>query len=298
MLAPLGRWSVALSLVAACSGAAPAVVPPPVVAATVPAVDEPARVTPAVAPAPPPPAFSIASPPPSPRGVVMAERVGATVTLHPDAGPDVALRDGEEVVFLEDNFGVGGGDAVAVIEARGVRGTVPNARVITEARLSRAPVGGAAMFSAVFSCGDFCHGEVWLLGADGARTRVTDQEGPEVVVAWRPDAAVAAVGGWGLHLVRVSDGRAEAMPSFTSPAFASDGALFVRGAEDDDAVFVLVEGAAPRRVFAAPGRPPASRADEPRQTPPPVEFEREERVLRARFLRGTRWVTARATRPR
>ena len=226
----------------------------------------------------------------------MAERAGATVPLHPAEGPDVALRDGEAVVFVDDNFGVGGGDAVATVEARGVRGTVPNARVITEARLSRAPVGGAAMFSAVFSCGDFCHGEVWLIGADGARTRVTDQEGPEVVVAWRPDGAVAAVGGWGLHLVRASDGRAEAMPTFTSPAFASDGALFVRGADADDAVFALVEGAAPRRVFAAPGRPPPETPDEPRQTPPPVVFEREGSVLRATFLRGRRWVTARHPR--
>jgi hypothetical protein len=289
---------LAALLTAACSAATPAVAPrepAPVVVA--PDADASATDAP-VADAPPPaPVFSLAAPLGEHVGVILAEQPGGTVSLHPESGPDVALSDGERVNFVDDNVGVGGGDATAVVEARGVRGNVPNARVVTEARLQRATTGGAMVFSAVFSCGDFCHGEVWLLHAEGQRTRITQNAGPSVVTAWRPDGARAAAGSGGLWVVTAADGHVETMGDYTAPAYAPDGALFVRGAGADDAVFALTDGAPPRRVFAPAGRVPRANPEVPREDPAPVAFEQEGAVLRATFTRaGNRTVTARAGR--
>ncbi len=248
--------------------------------------------------APAPPSFSIAETLPADRAVVFTERPGETLTLHPEQGADVTLRDGEVVTFVDEVSGVGGGDATSVIEAHGVRGTVPNARVITEARLSRSPDRQRAAFAAIASCGDLCHEELWLFTASGERVRISENVGVDVVVAWRPDSARLAVGDGSLTVVSVADGHGTTIENFTSPAYAPDGALFARGSTtSDDAVYEVTDGAAPRRVFGSAGRPPARPVDDPREMPRAVEFEQEGRVLRAYFRRGpTREVMARATR--
>jgi hypothetical protein len=293
--------TLALVLAGACSAAPPAA-PATRVAPAAPVAPATPTITDAGAPvAEAPPAFSVAEPMPPNVGVIVAEQAGATVALHPEHGPDLALADGERVTYVDDTAGMGEHDtqvgATATVEARGVRGTVPNARVLTEARLHRAPGGGAAVFAATYLCGDFCHAEMWLLGAAGRRARITRDAGPEVVVAWRPDGERVAIGSRGLYVVDVASGRVEAVDGLTAPAYAPDGALFARGAREDDAVFALADGAAPRRVFAAPGRPPAPVADVPTGDPSPVAFEQEGAVLRATFWRRPqRYVTAGATR--
>lgn len=287
--------TLALALTGACAStpppvAAPVAVATPVVAAA-PVVDAGAPV------AAPAPVFSVATPLGERAGVIMAEQPGGTVTLHPESGPDLVLADGERVAFVDDNAGVGGGDASATVEARGVRGAVPNARVVTEERLGRAASGGAAVFSAIFSCGDLCHREVWFIGATGQRARVTEHAGADITVAWSPDGAQVAVGSFGLWVVRAADGHVESMEAFTAPAYAPDGALFVRGVREDDGVFALVDGTPPRRVFGAPGRVPAATDIALDEDPSPVVFEQDGAVLRATFLRAPRrQVTARARR--
>ncbi len=287
------RWTLALALTGACAStpppvAAPVATPTPVVAEA-PVVDAGAPV------AAPAPVFSVANPLGA-SGVIMAEQPGGTVTLHPASGPDLTLADGERVTFVDDNASVGGGNASATVEARGVRGAVPNARVVTEARLGRA-TSGAAVFSAIFSCGDVCHREVWFIGANGQRARVTQDAGANITVMWRPDGAQVAVGSCGLWVIRAADGHVEAMETFTSPAYAPDGALFARGVQQDDGVFELADGTPPRRVFGAPGRVPPSTESAPAEDPAPVVFEQDGAVLRATFLRAPRrQVTMRAGR--
>lgn len=289
----LPRWLVGCLLATACASAPPTTRQPVTVAP--PAADA-APVTDAAADAAPAVVFSIAEALPAGRGIILAERPGGTVTLHPEQGADLTLAEGEAVTYVDENAGVGLGDATAVVEARGVRGAVPNARVVTEARLRRSPDGRAAVFSAIATCGDLCHVEVWLLGAGGARTRVTSEAGPDAVVAWSPDGARVAVGSGGLQIVTVADGHVTEVASFTAPAWASDGTLFARGSVTDDAVFIVADGAPPRRLFGAPGRPPAPTAGEAAPDPTPVAIERDGRVLRAEFRRGPRTVTVRAGR--
>lgn len=282
-----------LGLTAACASTPRATATPtPTPADAPPAAD---AATPADAP-PAAPVFSVTEPLPEGRGVIFAERPGATVTLHPAQGPDLALADGEAVTFVDENVSVGAGDSTAVVEARGVRGAVPNARVVTEARLQRGPDRRIAVFSAVASCGDACHGEVWLLGPTAGRAQITTDAGPSVVAAWSPDGSRVAIGGNGLHVVTVADGRAGSIPDVTAPAWAPDGVLFARGAGDDDAIFEVALDAAPRRVYAPPGRrpPPAEGVNEP--DPAPAVLEQGGRVLRATFRRAPRDVTARVNR--
>jgi|GEM_PF-2486488 len=289
----LPRWLLGCVLATACAGAAPTTRQPPT---TAPPTADAAPAPDAAATAPPAPVFSVAEVLPEGRGLIFAERPGAAVTLHPAQGPDIALADGEAVTFFDDSTGVGQGDSTAVVEARGVRGAVPNARVVTEARLRRSPDGRAAVFSAIATCGDLCHVEVWLLGPEGARSRITADAGPDVVVAWSPDSARVAVGSGGLHVVTVADGRVADVADVTAPAWAPDGALFARGAGADDGVFAVTDGAPPRRLFGAPGRPPAPAEGEATPDPTPVTIERDGRVLRAEFRRGARTVTVRAGR--
>lgn len=278
-----------LGLTAACAStpratATPTPTPAPADAAT--AADAPPPMSPA-------PAFSVAEPLDAAQGVILAERPGATVTLHPAQGPDLALADGERVTFIDDQVGVGQGDATATVEARGVRGVVPNARVVLEERLSRGPDRRVAVFSAVATCGDVCHTEVWLLGPEVGRAQITSDASPDVVVAWSPDGSRVATGGGSLHVTTTRDGRAGSIPDVTSPAWAPNGTLFARGANDDDAIFEVSLDAPPRRLYAPPGRrppPPDGAAD---SDPAPVHFEQNGRVLRAVFLRPGRVLTAR-----
>ncbi len=140
---------------------------------------------------------------------------------------------------------------------------------------------------------------MWLLGGSDARTQVTADAGPEVVVAWSPDGARLALGTGALHLVTLADGRDARVDDVTAPAFAPDGALFARGARGDDAVFALSDGAAAPRL--RPARPPAAPAEgEAALDPMPVTFERDGSVLRADLRRGRalRDRPLRARRPR
>lgn len=286
------------ALLSACSNPAPTGVREPAPSPAVPSASDAAALTAdAPPPPPPPPTFSIAERLPDDRAVVFAEHPGETVTLHPAQGADVTLRDGEVVTFIEDNAQVGGGDATATIEAHGVRGTAPNARILNEARLTRSPDGRRAVFYAIATCGDLCHAEVWLLGVSGERTRVTSDAGPGVVTSWRPDNTRVAIGSGQLFVVNAADGHVTAVEGVTAPVYASDGALFARGATlTDDAVYELTDGAPPRRIFGAPGRPPAPAEGSAREDPTPAALEQDGRVLRAFFTRGSREVMARASR--
>ncbi len=245
-------------------------------------------------PVPPAPSFSVSETIAEGRGVILAERPGDTVSLRPVAGPELRLADGEAVTFVEERAAVGAGEATAVVEARGVRGSVPNARVVTEARLRRGPDRRVAVFSAVASCGDRCHAEVWLFGPAAGRAQITSDAGPEPVVAWSPDGSRVAIGSGSLHVVTAVDGRAGNVPDVTAPAWAPDGALFARGAGDDDAIFEVAIDAPPRRVYGPPGRRPPPLAGE--RGPEAVAFEAGGQVLRAVFRRAPREVTARVRR--
>jgi hypothetical protein len=284
-----------LGLTVACASTPPAPVPPTVpLPATIHHADATSTTDASTTPAAP--TFSIAEPLATDHGVIFAAVAGEAVVLHPAQGADVALTDGERVVFVDENVGVGGGDSTAVVEARGVRGTIPNARVITEARLQRSSDNRLAIFTAIASCGDFCHGEVWQVSPVGARTRITDNAGPDVHIAWSPDHTRVAIGAGGLYVVTLQNGHTEEITSVTSPSWAPDNALFARGVDADDAVFAVTPGTAPVRVFAPPGRPPRPGEGMARPDPSPVVFEQEGAILRAEFHRGARTITVRSMR--
>lgn len=200
----------------------------------------------------------------------------------------LALADGEPVKLIDDNGGFGmGADTVASIVARGKKATVPNDRVITEERLHRSPDERWAIFSALTSCGDFCHAAGWLLGAETRVLITKDDFGTDVVAAWRSDGTEVAVGSRALYLVSLPGGVVTRFDGFCAPAYDANDRLFVRSCGASDAVYEWVRGGKPRKILVAAGKPPESDPESPTDfgDPEPVEFAADG-SLDAKFFRG------------
>ena len=303
-LAPSPRALLAFVAVTACRH-------PPVVAASA----APAWDAATLAPDAPVAALADAAVPEAPRalwlgifdgplppdaGVALAATPDASVTLTSTDAPTTrrAIPDGTRVTVREEGYGVGQGDARCEVEVADARGFFPNASVLTEERLHRSADRRWAVFHAVESCGDFCHAQVVLLGASGARRRLCGDEpceGPEVVVAWRPDGREVAVGGWALRVVSLPSMEPREVPDgFTAPTYGPDGALYARHTGGDDAVYELPRNGTPRRVLGARGHVPGSTGEGAFLAPMPVTFDHTGTVLCATFFRGRSTLPLRA----
>ncbi|MBL8683904.1 MAG: hypothetical protein JNK05_32330 [Myxococcales bacterium] len=223
-------------------------------------------------------------------GVIMAASAGGVVRMTREGAPAVELRDGERVRVVTTAPGMGESEQNVEVEVRSMRGSVPNTAVITEESLHRSSDGRWAIVHALESCGDFCHAQLTLLGPDGARRSLCGNEpcaGPELIVAFSPDGSAVAVGSDDLRVTTLSETTTRTVSGFGSPVYAPQGRLFARSlSETDDGVYEVVAAGDPRRVFAAPGRPPRQPADVPRSPLPPAVLEQNGTVLCADFFRG------------
>lgn len=239
-------------------------------------------------PAPPkPPAPTTRAAPIPPRlekqeGRLFADKPGGTVTVNV-GDKKLTLPDGEKVKFVEEQAAAGSGaDAVAVIIARGQKGKVPNGQVITEARLHRAPDNSSAIFHAITNCGDVCHADVWLLSSGNRRQRLTDNAGPNVTVARSMDGKQIAVGATALYLISTADLKIETHTLYTAPAYAPDGALIVRGPDDQ---ISELKGKTFQLLAAGPPQVPREEGDYGSE-PTPVTFAADGKSFDALFIRG------------
>lgn len=224
------------------------------------------------------------------QGRVFSETPGGAVTAKA-AGKPLALKDGEDIKYLNDNGGIGMYEkAVAKVIARKQKVTVPNGQVVVEHRLHRSPDRKWGVFSATIECGDLCHANGWLFGPGVRRRLSVDGFGMDVVVAWRADGKQVAIGSSTLFLVSLPDATPTQATRFTAPAYAPDGRLYVRGNGSDrsasDAVFEWIADGKPRKVLAMPGAPPTSEGLEwDRGDPDPVTFAPDGAII-ATFERG------------
>jgi hypothetical protein len=215
-------------------------------------------------------------------GRVFSDKPGGPVIAR-RGRKTIKLRDGEQVSYRDDNGMMGIEEmSSARVLARGKLVSVANPRVITEDRLARSPDRKWAVFSAMLQCGDFCHLEGWVLGG-GLRVHVSDNLGPDPVVAWRPDGKQVAIGSRGLYLISLPDGKVTVVDRFTSPAYAPDGRLFVRDLGEVDPVWELPPVGPPRKVLAMKGKPQPD-PDGDKDEPPPVTIA--DGKLTAVFERG------------
>lgn len=216
-------------------------------------------------------------------GRLFADKPGGTVTVTVGA-KKLTLLDGEKVTFVEEQAAAGSGaDAVAVIIARGQKGKVPNAQVITEARLHRAADNSSAIFHAISSCGDVCHADVWLLSSGNRRQRLTEDAGPDVTVARSADGKQIAVGATALYLISTADWKIEKHTLYTAPAYAPDGALIVRGPDDQ---ISELKGKTFQLLATGPSQVPREDGDYGSE-PTPVSFSPDGKSFDALFVRGS-----------
>ena len=198
-------------------------------------------------------------------GIVFAEKQGEPVTA---AGATIA--DGTKVEVIGDNeVGVGAAeDAKLKVKHEGKEVELPADRVLVETALQRSPDGEHAVFTAITGCGDVCHAVVYLVGADGRRTKL-GEGGPDTLVAWSADHV--AIGNGSLWVVSLADHGVKPFEDYTSPAYSPDGVLYVRNA--DGAAFKL-DGDKLTQVWKPkkPRKQPES-DEEPYEDPPPVKFE-------------------------
>jgi hypothetical protein len=232
-------------------------------------------------------------------GVIFVADPTASVTLTPEQRgvAPIALRDGEPVRYLEDDAMMGVEEGTALIEARGVRGRVPNGAVITEERLRRSPDGRWAVFSAIESCGDFCHSGLRLLSREQRRDLCDAPlcAGPAPIVRWSADGRTLVIDSHGVRVISLGTLAVRSVSSVGSPVFSPAGRLFVRGVTEDDGVFEVTDAPEPRRLFGASGRAAVSTADAELAPPTQVVFESDGAVLCAGFLRGRQVRYARAS---
>lgn len=233
-------------------------------------------------------------------GIVFAPTPGGAVTLRVigEGQSTLTLRDGERVRFIEEDSGIGAGSANATVTVRGVRGEVPNAVLIRENRVRRSRDGRWVFFGAIRSCGDFCHSDLWLFGADGTRLNLCADDAPacggaEHDVAWSPDGRTLAVSSAGLYVVELaSQPRARAVAMVGSPVFSSSGRLFARQIVEGDAVVEVRSEGEPRVVLRVAG---FRQSAEEGPAPEPPVFESDGATLCAAFSRGHSVRFARAT---
>jgi hypothetical protein len=208
------------------------------------------------------------------QGIIFAETAGSTVAGKGDGGATVAIPDGAAVEIVAENEAMMGGgeeDASTVILHEGKKLTVPAIRLLVEGALERSPDGRLAVFSTIVSCGDLCHRELYVLAADGRRERLGDGVA-DVVVAWSKDGKQAAVGSGQLWLVDIATLRVTPLESYTAPAYAPDGTLYIR--DQDGSAYILAAGSEPRLVFKAEKDEAEPEEDDyGADDPMPVEFD-------------------------
>lgn len=295
MKTPIGLRAMALGLgLLGCQRRAPA---PPAAVTALQAVAPDAGSVVTETPVPVAPrGFVLPANLPAPRGLLLAARPGARVRFVADAAPDasVELAEGTEVTYVDDDAAVGVDAPTAAVVYQGARGRVPNAAVVTEARLTRNPAGTWAVFSAIATCGDFCHSDAVLFGPDGLRRALCAEGacgGPAVRVSWHPTEPAMAVDLGGVSVYALGASEAPAVEaSVTAPSYAPDGALFARAVDASQRVMVRRPGAA-WAPFLALSRSPRG---EPPEEFSPVVFEGD--VVCAAFHRAAETQYRRALR--
>lgn len=232
-------------------------------------------------------------------GVIMASSAGGVVRMTREGAPAVDLRDGERVRIVTEAPGMGETDQTVVVEVRSMRGSVSNGSVITEESLHRSSDGRWAVVHLIESCGDFCHARLTLLGPEGVRRSLCGAElcaGPAVTVVYSPDGTTVAASSVDLRVAALEATTTRTVDGFVSPVYTPQGRLFARKtAETDDGVYEIVATGEPRRVYAAPGRPPRRAPDAGDSAPSAPVLEQNGTVLCASFARGTAARIARAS---
>jgi hypothetical protein len=204
-------------------------------------------------------------------GVVFSEKAGEQVTAS-FKGQSVMIPDGTKVeVAAEKEVGVGDQeDASVTVKFDGKDVELEADRVITEGALQRSQDGKHAVFTVITACGDLCHTAIYLLSADGKRTKV-GEGGPDTTVAWTADKV--AIGNGSLRVVTLANHEVKPFEDYTSPAYSPDGVLYVRNREG--AAF-KVEGDKPTQVWKPKKKKePADdgEGDMVEEDPAPVTFE-------------------------
>lgn len=204
-------------------------------------------------------------------GVVFAEKQGEQVTATVK-GQSVMIPDGTKVdITAEKDVGVGDQQEPTVtVKYEGKDVELKADRVLMEGALQRSQDGKHAVFTVTTACGDLCHTAIYLLSANGKRTKVAEG-GPGTTVAWTADKV--AIGNGNLWVVTLANHEAKMHEEYTSPAYAPDGVLYVRN--HDGAAFKL-EGDKATQVWK-PKKKKKPVADEemdiPEDDPAPVTFE-------------------------
>lgn len=233
--------------------------------------------------------------------LLLSSTAGGTVKLWRGSGEsaegpaDLALAEGTEALYVEDNAGAGEGigTVVAKITMNGQAFHLPNENVLTEERIVRAPNGESVVFHPVSACGDVCHYTIWVL-TKAKRRLLTKDTGIFPRVAFSPDASRVVVGSDGLWFIGIGNLDLGERPGFTSPSFAPDGQVFARGI-DDDGVYALDVSHAVRRLFAGP-KHASEEGDYGADVAEPVTFEDEGRTIAAPLWDNGRRVMLRLDR--
>ena len=201
-------------------------------------------------------------------GVVFAEKQGEKVTATVK-GQSVMIPDGTKVEIVGENeIGVGSPEqAHLTVKFEHHKVELTADRVLREASLERSTDGKHAVFMAITACGDLCHSVIYLLSADGRRTKLGDG-GPDVTVAWTADKV--AVGSGGLWIATLADHAVKSLEDYTSPAVSPDGVLYVR---DHEGSAFKLDGDKPTQVWKAKKKPAAGEGDLVAEDPAPVTFE-------------------------
>jgi len=231
-------------------------------------------------------------------GVVLtSDRTGTVPMRVVETGETFQLRDGEPLEMKQLFAGEGLGRAEAQVSARGQIGVVPNPSVVVEHRLTRVEGADFVVFTAVSACDPDCKSEIWVLGQDGWRVRATEEaKTAPTHVAVHPKGRSVAIGGHGLWVVDVPDGRVRHWDEFTSPTYDQHGVLFARGVGADDSVYEMGEFGNGVLLHTEPGPPPSGARGEPAPDAAPIRFAEDGRTILATFVRKGKEVERRIER--
>jgi hypothetical protein len=202
-------------------------------------------------------------------GIVFSDKQGEKVTATVK-GQSVLIPDGTkvEVVGEEEPMAGSGEDTSVTVKYEGKEVKLPADRVLREGLLKRSPDGKHAVFTVITSCGDLCHAVMYLVSADGRRTKLAES-GQDLNVAWTADKV--AVGNGGLWIATLADHAVKHLEDYTSPAYSPEGVLYVRNYEG---VAFKVEGDKPTQVWKPKKKRKHPQSDEePDEDPAPVKFE-------------------------
>jgi hypothetical protein len=203
-------------------------------------------------------------------GIVLAEKAGGEVTATVK-GQSVMIPDGTKVDIVGENEAMAesGEDTSVTVRFEGKEVELPSDRVMVEGALRRSPDGKHAVFTVITSCGDICHSVIYLVSADGKRTKLGEAGPNDTTVAWTGDRV--AVGNGGLWIATLADHGVKPMEDYTSPAYSPEGVLFVRNFEG--AAFE-VKGDKPTQVWKPKKKKQApDDGDMVQEDPAPVKFE-------------------------